>query len=286
MIISPKPLLKYILTYKFSQDHLELFFAAVRSAGGSNNNPTTSQFTSAYKKLLMRHMIEGGDGNCKAQDGTTILNNIEDQYNVDSVQTSLIDMQNIRRYDLEPREVPQAIDHDYCDISNIVMVSEYKEAVISYIAGFVAKKAVKKIACPSCVDALTTNNLSAFVTWKSNGGLAIPSESLVRVCTETEKCIMRMINATGGSLPNCSNLHGAIATVVLAQCIDANVFKSLESHMYDTTATNNHIARIIKTCAQIYTNIRMKHQGKRFTDNITGKKVRKQLSKLILFKNQ
>ena len=181
---------------------------------------------------------------------------------------------------------PQAIDHDYCDISNIVMVSEYKEAVISYIAGFVAKKAVKKIACPSCVDALTTNNLSAFVTWKSNGGLAIPSESLVRVCTETEKCIMRMINATGGSLPNCSNLHGAIATVVLAQCIDANVFKSLESHMYDTTATNNHIARIIKTCAQIYTNIRMKHQGKRFTDNITGKKVRKQLSKLILFKNQ
>ena len=55
-------------------------------------------------------MIEGGDGNCKAQDGTTILNNIEDQHNVDSVQTSLIDMQNIRRYDLEPREVPQAID--------------------------------------------------------------------------------------------------------------------------------------------------------------------------------
>ena len=205
----------------------------------------------------------------------TIRNNIEDQYNVDSVQTSLIDMQNIRRYDLEPREVPQAIDHDYCDISNIVMVSEYKEAVISYIAGFVAKKAVKKIACSSCVDALTTNNLSAFVRWKSNGGLAIPSESLVLVCTETEKCIMRMINATGGSLPNC-----------LIKFADANVFKSLESHMYDTTATNNHIARIIKTCAQIYTNIRMKHQGKRFTDNITGKKVRKQLSKLILFRNQ
>ena len=171
-------------------------------------------------------------------------------------------MQNIRRYDLGPREVPQAIDHDYCDISNIVMVSEYKEAVI-YIAGFVAKKAVKKIACPSCVDALTTNNLSAFVTWKSNGGLAILSESLVRVCTETEKCIMRMINATGGSLPNCSNLHGAIATVVLAQCIDANVFKSLESHMYDTTATNNHIARIIKTCANMCPNLHHQNETPR-----------------------
>ena len=81
MVISPKPLLKYFLTYEFSQDHLELFFAAVRSAGGSNNNPTTSQFTSAHKKLLMRHTIEGGDVNCKAQDDTKILNSIEDQYN-------------------------------------------------------------------------------------------------------------------------------------------------------------------------------------------------------------
>ena len=26
--------MKYLLTYKFSQDHLELFFGAVRSAGG------------------------------------------------------------------------------------------------------------------------------------------------------------------------------------------------------------------------------------------------------------
>ncbi|KAF0719484.1 THAP domain-containing protein 9, partial [Aphis craccivora] len=31
--------LKYILTYKMSQDHLELFFGCIRSRGGSNNNP-------------------------------------------------------------------------------------------------------------------------------------------------------------------------------------------------------------------------------------------------------
>ena len=42
--------LKYIISYKMSQDHLELFFAAVRSSGGSNNNPTSRQFTSAYKQ--------------------------------------------------------------------------------------------------------------------------------------------------------------------------------------------------------------------------------------------
>ena len=39
--------LKYLLTYKLSQDHLELFFAAVRSSFGSNNNPTARQYSAA-----------------------------------------------------------------------------------------------------------------------------------------------------------------------------------------------------------------------------------------------
>ena len=66
-------------------------------------------------------MIEGGDGNCTAQDRTKILDNIKDQCTPNSAQTSLIDMQNIRRYDLEPREVPQQTDHDNCDIPNIII---------------------------------------------------------------------------------------------------------------------------------------------------------------------
>ena len=60
LVNSEKPVLKYILTYKMSQDHLELFFGAVRASGGWNNNPTTRQFISAYKQLLMRHNIEAG----------------------------------------------------------------------------------------------------------------------------------------------------------------------------------------------------------------------------------
>ena len=35
--------LKYLLTYKLSQDHLELFFSAIRASGGFNNNPTAIQ---------------------------------------------------------------------------------------------------------------------------------------------------------------------------------------------------------------------------------------------------
>ena len=64
------PVLKYLLTYKMSQDHLELFFGAVRASGGWNNNPTTRQFIAAHKQLMMRHNIEGERGNCTPQDDT------------------------------------------------------------------------------------------------------------------------------------------------------------------------------------------------------------------------
>ena len=50
--------LKYLLTYKLSQDHIELFFGAVHAALGCNNN-TVRQFRATYKRLLMRHKIEG-----------------------------------------------------------------------------------------------------------------------------------------------------------------------------------------------------------------------------------
>lgn len=36
--------LKYILFYKFSQDHLEIFFSVIRAMGRYNNNPIVSNF--------------------------------------------------------------------------------------------------------------------------------------------------------------------------------------------------------------------------------------------------
>ena len=51
-LVKQQHVLKYILTYKFSQDHLELFFSVVRSRGGSNNNPSAVQLRATSEKLL------------------------------------------------------------------------------------------------------------------------------------------------------------------------------------------------------------------------------------------
>ena len=48
---------QYFLTYKLSQDHLELLFACIRGKNEFNNNPDVRQLKSALKKILLRVSI-------------------------------------------------------------------------------------------------------------------------------------------------------------------------------------------------------------------------------------
>ena len=50
---------RYLLTYKLSQDHLELYFSCIRRMGGWNNNPSAKQFGYAYRTLLSRASVTG-----------------------------------------------------------------------------------------------------------------------------------------------------------------------------------------------------------------------------------
>ncbi|KAK2168874.1 hypothetical protein LSH36_13g00005, partial [Paralvinella palmiformis] len=52
LLFEPSLVQRFLLTYKLSQDHLELFFSAVRHFGDWNNNPSAMQFTSAFRSLF------------------------------------------------------------------------------------------------------------------------------------------------------------------------------------------------------------------------------------------
>ena len=54
-----------MLTYKFSQDHIELLFNKIRRHGGWNNNPNVLQFKYALQRIIIRNSIEPSQtGNC------------------------------------------------------------------------------------------------------------------------------------------------------------------------------------------------------------------------------
>ncbi len=282
--------LKYLLTYKLSQDHLELFFGAVRASCGSNNNPNVRQFIAAYKRLLMRHNIEGGLGNCLRQDQTALLNvdvvcEQSGDYNTDS-----LDMSMARFYDIPTRK-PICDDHDYADMPPINTLSDYKTAVVTYIAGFVVRMVKRKISCPRCTAALTADVTvnggigEQFLKLKNRGGLVRASDCVIKVCQATEKCFSRMHAARGDQLPLTSRIVPIITSTVLSEVAHC-CFQSLNSHMYDCTPDSNHLFILIKCVASCYCTVRMHHLAKQKSSSIAGVKIRKQLSKIILFKNQ
>ena len=294
LVEADKAPLKYLLTYKLSQDHLELFFGAVRSAGGFNNNPTTQQFTAAYKRLLLRSHIEGGKGNCEKRDPIRILSAITDTCKVSTetgTTVSTVTITNaaiIRKYDLEERR-PVESDHDYCDSPNICKLSDFKKASISYIAGYVARKVEMQTLCSDCSSALgstTSKPTTKFLKLKDRGNLYKPTQSVIDICEETEKCFKRLLVATSGNLPHGKGIVDAVAVSVLGACNNSSLFKELEYHMFDTTVEENHIHTLIKSIIKCYCKVRLYHLGREATENLCGDKIRTKLHKLVLFNHQ
>jgi hypothetical protein len=277
-----------------SQDHLELFFGAVRSAGGFNNNPTTQQFTAAYKCLLLRSHIEGGKGNCEKRDPIEILSAVSDTCNVKEKALSTIDTVTItnaaiiRKYDLTERSPVQS-DHDYCDSPNVSCLSEFKKASISYIAGYVAKKVEKQLVCCDCCMALGSTldaPTTKFLQLKDRGSLFKPTQSVIDICQETEKCFERMLAISGGNLPHGKGIVDAITVAVLGAYSTSLTFKELHYHMFDTPVEDNHIHNLVKCIVICYCKVRLYHLGKEATQDACGNIIRKKLNKLVLFNHQ
>ena len=151
---------KYLLTYKYSQDHIELLFSCIRARGGWNNNPNCLQFKYAMRKMLLRNAITASkNANCQSFSGVashTIIpffhsrkhkaplnNPIEADVNTaDKVHSAL---QNT------PEEI-MMLEH-----FNTTTTSEFLANVLFYIGGYVVSKLVPEIECSSCKSCLLSS---------------------------------------------------------------------------------------------------------------------------------
>ncbi|RXN16700.1 THAP domain-containing 6-like isoform X1 [Labeo rohita] len=184
-LISMVPVLlegqRYVLTYRFSQDHLELLFNSIRASGGWNNNPNASQFKYIFRKLMARcGVVKPCRGNVTAQDKTETLPAVIDT----STSLSAVDMSSAAggEEDLPSpfADIPALVhDHSYLPVCFNGLVDN----ALVYISGFVVRRALKKLSCDVCRASLVTDAASAIkdqsyhlLSLKNNGGLVIPSE--------------------------------------------------------------------------------------------------------------
>jgi hypothetical protein len=215
-LVKPKKML-FLLTYKASQDHVELFFCALRSRLGANNNPTTEEFKSSYKRLLIHHQIRGNKGNAIAQDDTSVLEFRRENQN--TVQIIQKDFSLERKYGLSFKDY----EHDYSLISHLPILSDFQEAVLEYIAGFVVKMVLKLLTCSTCLFALLEPNndsTSKLLAVKDRGGLVRVGENVKAVCETAEKTIQKMIKISCGKIPFEKDISTTLTTSVLENVIE------------------------------------------------------------------
>ncbi|KAG5260533.1 hypothetical protein AALO_G00307390 [Alosa alosa] len=130
---------QYVCTYRFSQDHLELFFNSIRASGGWNNNPSVVSFQNYFRHIMVRcGIIPGDTGNVQAQDTTNCLSAID----MSSVTPAVEDDSDIAPSPFE-QVTGVVLDHSYLPTS----FGALTENALVYIAGFVVRRVIKNLKC-------------------------------------------------------------------------------------------------------------------------------------------
>lgn len=124
---------------------IKIFFSAIRSNGGFNNDPTATQFKSAFKRLLVHgELNQLTSGNCIPLSDINIFmcSKPEVAINKTTDRNRLLD-ENIDLHQFLETEVVTNKDHDY--LADPTKLTEFTRSVITYIAGFVVKILEKQV---------------------------------------------------------------------------------------------------------------------------------------------
>ena len=71
---------KFLLTRRLNTDPLENFFGSIRQQGRNCDNPSPTQFTRAFRKLLFSSLLNSSTGNC-AEDLDSLLSQFSSNSN-------------------------------------------------------------------------------------------------------------------------------------------------------------------------------------------------------------
>lgn len=299
---------KYLLTYKYSQDHVELLFSCIRSRGGWNNNPNCLQVKYALRQMLMRNAITASK-NANCVDFTGCSNIIPLFHTGKHTE---------KRHNEVQAENKESISNDegkidlFCDLM-FDKHSEFIDNVLFYIAGYIVSKLIDNLSCLECKKCLVplptqppihghdyTSSLyhdcgkaSSFTRFVNKGGLKIPSTSVFRTVQYCEHVFRSTVSGQNcQSISNDSNLK---KKMILQVCryfsLDTTkkLFSDHEDGFNELLLEDDHSTQLTKFVADKYLTLRLFNFGKKFTKEIVHKgkqSVRHSLNKLILFSNQ
>lgn len=260
--------LSEINCYRFSQDHLETFFAAIRAKGGNNNNPTTVQFKAAYKKMIFNNDVTSSAyANCRNFDEVKMLHAEEkSSFYLESVKNSLtIGFDDNTGDDENPTPIEMVASAQTDD--------EFFFQSLRYSATHVQKQLVEKLKCEQCLQELIRDADHIEV-----------NKDILLICRIAERELKILTNENDNF--NVAKHYAKLENRIVMTIYNAHqhVFKQLSQHILDQDLVNNHRNILINLCIDFYLKLRLEQYAK----NFGGLKhsLRKKLTKLILFRGE
>lgn len=276
---SEEPVMKFLLSYKLSQDHIEIFFSAVRTKGGSNNNPTARMFESIYKRLLIHSEIRGSESaNAVSLDDMPILHCSSRCISQNEDGTNFLDS------DQFTASLQFALDQNHF-VSDIWHLTTYIEDVVSYIAGFVLKCLKRGLSCIECLKICSSDNgdnISKLQFRKTYGNLQCASKALIDICKHAEKMLRLVIHSEQLFLKE-FNIHKLIRKIIVS--VPPHIYIYFEDHSLEQGFFEDHSRHLIQLILEIYLKIRVHYETTKLNDK-REKRIRSTMTKIVLFKNQ
>lgn len=277
--------LKYILTYKLSQDHLELFFGAIRSKGGYNNNPTARQFEAAFKRLLVHSEITAPKtGNTVDLEKISILTCgsgilLTRSHNGENLEES-------QEYKTILNDVHRDIEKSDFFMSPSWDLTLYVLDIVSYISGFVVKSLKKCISCLKCLNLLEQAVVTSQLQKRKTFGKLIKASDMVsNICKAGEK-FFRFFQKTNNIFNK--NIKGVLDILILntVKSLQSNIFNFFGDHIFDGDIFENHALDLIKLILKHYFNIRIHYETTKKLEISRKNRTRSINTKVVLFRNE
>lgn len=272
----------YVLTYRFSQDLLELFFNTVRGKLGRNNNPTTLDFENIMKVIWHVNPLKSNNtGNCIAQTIENVL------------PGGLLKLQPCKKIQLV-ESAQELLDLDSIDL-NAGLDSKYSDFTknsIAYISGNVIRVVGTRINCEKCAEALLDDeadslddSVKRLIVRKDRGGLFVPCQTVYNIVEKTDRLFRKLVAETKGVM-NISYLDTKIANKILNIFMNGELFPHAADHfMTFSIAEPSHLSKLVKDVVHHYCRIRLFDHGRRY-ELFKEISERHKRNKLTLFKNQ
>lgn len=280
-------ILPHVLTFRFSQDHLELLFASIRQMFGCNDNPSAKQFESAWRRLLGQHQITASkSANCANNDTMylTVLNASSRKKTNDKLKKGQHGNEN------NILIAPKCIlidDEEIINMRSIVLDPVYsdnlKGHMISYMACVIQQNIIHgrwyaPISCEKCLNAFSEDEYidDEFIELKIKTQKLRPAaRSTFQICFTAEKLLEKN---------EFKPIENTALLNELLQIINLNELFSYSD--FSTHSESGHKLRLVRLVVNMFLRKRQEYISRCNTLDAHETFWRRKLKKVVHFKGQ